>query len=72
MGHRFIFPLQFGIENRTGVSLQCADQRKDNFPCRICFAVFNVHDRSNLYVCSFCNLALCKAKPEPSLPYDTA
>ena len=72
MGHSFIFPHQFGIENSTGVYLQCANQRKDNFPSRICLTVFDVHNRPDFHACFLCNLALCKAAFEPSLPYDTA
>ena len=72
MGHRFIFPVQFGIENRSGINLQSSDQRKDNFPGWIRLAILNVHDRPNFHTRFLGNLTLGISEPKPSIPYNTA
>ena len=72
MGHGFILPVQFGIEDGTGINLQCADQRKNNLPGWISNAVFNMHDRSDFNANLFSQLALCITKAESRILYDTA
>ena len=41
MGHGFILPVQFGIEDGAGINLQCADQRENDLPGWISDAIFN-------------------------------
>ena len=72
MGHCFILSVQFGIENQTGINLQCADQGKNDLPGWVCNAIFNVHNRSDFYANLFSQLVLCITKANPCIFYNTA
>ena len=71
MCHCFIIPVQFRIENRSGINLQSSDQWKDNFPGWVCLAVLDVHDCPNFDTCFFSYLTLSIAKPKTRIFYDT-
>ena len=72
MGHGFILPVQFGIEDGTGINLQCADQWENDLPGWVSDAIFNVHHRSDFYANLFSQLALCITKAKSRVLYDTA